>query len=145
MAGGRGSVPRPAATASGAAIEPSAVANHLGLASEEVDEARRAIAANWPRSLDAAYTGPDRDGSALHDVIDSGESEYERVDVSVGIGHAIRSLVPRDGKVLLLLLAFDLTQDEIAASVGVSQMHVSRILRKGGTALTASCGLAMAV
>ena len=44
---------------------------------------------------------------------------------------------------LLLRLACGLTQDEIAGRVGVSQMHVSRILRNAGAALTASCGLAL--
>jgi DNA-directed RNA polymerase specialized sigma subunit len=47
--------------------------------------------------------------------------------------------------VLLLRLACDLSQQEIAAQVGVSQMHVSRILRKAGSALSDSCGLGATV
>jgi len=132
-------------TASGSPIAPDAVADHLGLGSGEVAEARRAIVANRPRSLDAPYTRTDGDGIPLRDVIEAAESEYERIEVSVGIGRAVRKLGPRDGKVLLLRLAFELTQDEIAARIGVSQMHVSRILRNAGVALTASCGLAVGV
>jgi RNA polymerase sigma-B factor len=132
-------------TASGSPIETSAVADHLGLGSEEVAEARRAIAASWPRSLDAPYTASDGDATALGDVIGDDESEYERVEVSIGIGRAVRKLGPRDGKVLLLRLGFELTQDEIAARIGVSQMHVSRILRNAGAALATSCGLAVGV
>jgi hypothetical protein len=44
---------------------------------------------------------------------------------------------------LVLRLAFELTQDEIARRTGISQMHVSRILRNARAVLTASCGLAM--
>jgi RNA polymerase sigma-B factor len=134
---------------SGAVIEPSAVADHLGLGSDEVGEARHAMAANWPRSLDAPNKAADGDGDgdaiALREAIGDDESGYERVEVSVGIGRAVRKLGPRDGKVLLLRLAFELTQDEIAARIGVSQMHVSRILRNAGAALTTSCGLAVGV
>jgi RNA polymerase sigma-B factor len=132
-------------TAPGSAVGTGAVAAHLGLGSEEVAEARRAIEASWPRSLDTPSGGPDGDGTALRDVVGAEDSEYERVEVSVGIGRAVRKLGPRDGKVLLLRLGFELTQDEIAARVGVSQMHVSRILRNAGAALTPSCGLAVAV
>jgi RNA polymerase sigma-B factor len=52
-------------------------------------------------------------------------------------------LKPRDRKILLLRLACGLTQDEIAGRIGISQMHVSRILRNAGVALTTSCGLAV--
>ena len=132
-------------TASGSAVGTRAVAAHLGLGSAEVAEAQSAIEASRPRSLDTPYGGPDGDGAALRDVVGAEDSEYERVEVSVGIERAVRKLGPRDGKVLLLRLGFELTQDEIAARVGVSQMHVSRILRNAGAALTPSCGLAVAV
>lgn len=125
--------------------EPDPIADHLGLDSAEVAEARLAMAAQWPRSLDEPALGPDGGGLALREVIGGEETVYERVAVSVGVGHALRKLGPRDAKVLLLRLRFGLTQDEIAGHVGVSQMHVSRILRNAGAVLTASCGLALAV
>jgi RNA polymerase sigma-B factor len=131
--------------ASGSSVEFDAVTKRLGLGREEVAEARRAIEANSPRSLDAPYAASDGDPIALGDVIGDNEPEFDRVEVSVGIGQAVRTLGPRDGKVLLLRLAFELTQDEIAARIGLSQMHVSRILRNAGAALTSSCGLAMGV
>ena len=111
----------------------------------EVAEARLAIEAQWPRSLDEPTSGSDGDWLALGEVIGRKEPEYERVEVSLGVRRALRKLGPRDAKVLFLRLAFGLTQDEIAGHVGVSQVHVSRILRNAGAVLTASCGLAVAL
>jgi RNA polymerase sigma-B factor len=132
-------------TPPGSLIELDLTAKRLGLESGEVAEARLAIKAQWPRSLDEPTSGSDGDGLALGEVIGREEPEYEGVEVSLGVGRALRKLGPRDAKVLLLRLAFGLTQDEIAGHVGVSQMHVSRILRNARAVLTASCGLAVAV
>ncbi|MFZ0974463.1 MAG: sigma-70 family RNA polymerase sigma factor [Solirubrobacteraceae bacterium] len=127
------------------ATEPDRVADHLGLESAEIAEARLAIEAQWPRSLDEPTSGSDGDGLALGEVIGRKEPEYDRVEVSLGVRRALRKLGPRDTKVLFLRLAFGLTQDEIAGHVGVSQVHVSRILRNAGAVLTTSCGLAVAL
>ena len=122
---------------------PEAIANYLGIDREEVAEARRAREAYSPRSLDASYMAPDGDALALREVIGADDLDYERVEVSIGVQRVLLTLKPRDQKVLLLRLARDLSQGEIAGRVGVSQMHVSRILRKAGEALTVSCGLAV--
>ena len=50
----------------------------------------------------------------------------------------LRRLQPRERKVLLLRFGGELTQDEIARRIGVSQMHVSRILRNATAALAAA-------
>ena len=128
-------------TASGAA-EPAAIANYLGIGREEVTEARRALEADSPRSLDASYIASDGHALPLSEVIGADDLAYARVELSVGIRQALLTLKPRDQKVLLFRLAWEMSQDEIAGRVGLSQMHVSRILRKAGAALTASCGLA---
>ena len=96
-----------------------------------------------PRSLDATHVFRDDHELALREVIGGEEPGYERVEVSVGVRCVLHGLGSRDQKVLLLRLACELTQDEIAGRVGVSQMHVSRILRETGAALTASYGLAV--
>jgi RNA polymerase sigma-B factor len=120
-----------------------AIASYLGIETGEVAEARRALAADSPRSLDDSWTVPDGEGRPLREVVGAEESEYERVEITAGIRRALRTLKPRDQKVLLLRLALGLSQDEIAGRVGLSQMHVSRILRTAGAALTTSCGLAV--
>jgi RNA polymerase sigma-B factor len=125
--------------------EPDAIAAHLDIAPEEVVEARRALETYFLRSLDTAKAPHDDDRRAVREFIGGHEPGYERAEVSVGVRRALDELGPRDQRVLLLRLACDLSQDEIAGRVGVSQMHVSRILRKAGAALTGSCGLAVGV
>jgi len=130
-----------ASTTSGSPPKPEAIAQQLGLAPEQVAEARRALDTYFPRPLDATYSTRDGHQLALGDVIGGPDPGYERVEVSVGVRRALDELAPRDRKVLLLRLACDLPQADIAGRVGVSQMHVSRILRGAGGALTGSCGL----
>jgi RNA polymerase sigma-B factor len=129
-------------SASGSAT-PEAIADYLGIGRDEVAEARQALEASSPRSLEASYGAPDGDTLPLREVIGADDLEYERAELDVGIRRALLTLKPRDQKVLLLRLAAELSQDEIAVRVGVSQMHVSRILRSAGMALTTSCGLAV--
>lgn len=128
---------------SGSLAASEAVAEHLGIAPGQVAEARRALEVYFPASLDAPATAPSGDAIALGEVIGTPERDYERVEVSVGVERTLRVLKPRDRKILMLRLACGLTQDEIAGRVGISQMHVSRILRNAGAALTISCGLAV--
>lgn len=123
--------------------EPEAIAAHLDIAPEEVVEARRALRTYFLRSLESANSPEDDRRRPVREFVGGQEPGYERVEMSVGVRRALDELAPRDQKVLLLRLACELTQDEIAGRVGVSQMHVSRILRKAGAALTGSCGLAM--
>jgi RNA polymerase sigma-B factor len=128
--------------ASGSLARPEAVAAHLGVGVAEVGEARQALAAYRPASLDTPCVPSDGDRMDRRETIGADDSEYERVELSIGVEGALRRLQARDRKILLLRLAFELTQDEIAGRTGISQMHVSRILRNARAVLTASCGLA---
>lgn len=128
---------------SGSPAEPDSIAAHLNIAPEEVVEARRAMETYFLRSLDTTTAPRDDDRRPVREFVGGQEPGYEQAEVSVGIRRALDELGSRDQKVLLLRLACDLSQDEIARRVGVSQMHVSRILRKAGAALTGSCGLAV--
>ncbi|HZE06425.1 MAG TPA: sigma-70 family RNA polymerase sigma factor [Solirubrobacteraceae bacterium] len=129
-------------TVSGSA-KPEAIANYLDIRPEEVLEARCALAAFSPGSLDATHGVPDGNALPLREVIGGDELAYERAEVAIGIRRVLLTLKPRDQKILLLRLGWELSQDDIARRVGLSQMHVSRILRKAGVALSASCGLAV--
>ena len=54
---------------------------------------------------------------------------FDTVEYGAAIAPALKQISERDRKVLHLRFVEDLTQSEIAERVGVSQMHVSRILR----------------
>jgi len=125
----------------GSPAEPEAIAEYLDMSPDEVAEAQGALETYFPGSLDATRTSDDGRELPFSEIIGGPDPGYEQAEVSVGVLRALDGLGPRDQKVVLLRLACDLTQEEIAASVGVSQVHVSRILRKGGAAVSAACGL----
>ena len=64
--------------------------------------------------------------------------KYERVETSVACAPAVRRLPEREHTVLPLRFGGELTQDEIARRIGVSQTQVSRMLRATLTALAAA-------
>jgi RNA polymerase sigma-B factor len=125
----------------GAEGRTAAIAAHLDLTPSEVAEAERAQLAYRPVSLDAPQPSADGQAAAPRDVPAGGSSVYERAAVSVGITSALRGLARRDQTVVLLRLGCDLSQTEIAAHVGVSQMHISRILRATTAVVATACGL----
>lgn len=111
------------------------VATHLGLKLGEVAEARGALNAYRPRSLDTTSAADHGGQLALKETIGDLDPEYERVETSAGCVHALGGLEPRDRKVLLLRFGGELSQHEIAKRIGVSQMQVSRILRNAIAAM----------
>jgi RNA polymerase sigma-B factor len=101
-----------------------------GLSDEEVLEAREAIGAHSASSLSAPVRGGDTDGDAeLGELIGDEDPGFARADDRVMIDALLRHLSVREREILRLRLDEDLTQSEIGQRVGLSQMHVSRILR----------------
>ena len=58
------------------------------------------------------------------------EERYDLVEYTVTIDSAMRALQPRQRIILRLRFSEDMTQGEIAQRLGISQMHVSRLLRQ---------------
>ena len=112
------------------------VAEHTGLSLEEVLEAMEAGSARRPYSLDATV-GPDEDAATLVDTIGDEDPSYETVEYGEAIGRTLELLPERERMILNLRFVEDLTQSEIAARVGISQMHVSRLLRRALDAIRA--------
>ena len=119
-----------------------AIAESLDLDPSDVAEAQEVWAAYRADSLDATPRSGEgiRVGSSMR--VSATGAEYERAELSIGIVRALRGLARRDQTVLLLRLCCDLTQRDIAALVGISQMQISRILRGNRVAVAAACGLA---
>ena len=106
------------------------LASSLGRDIEDVLEAREALRAMRPASLDRpSQAGDDEDESPLARIGDL-DPGYERTDEAVTIGRLVRGLPDRERSILALRYGGDLTQSEIGERLGISQMHVSRLLRR---------------
>jgi RNA polymerase sigma-B factor len=109
---------------------PQQLAEALGRDVEEVLEAREALRAMRPASLDRpSQAAEDEDDMPLQRIGDL-DPEFERTEQAVTIGRLVRDLPERERKILALRFAGDLTQSEIGEELGISQMHVSRLLRR---------------
>jgi RNA polymerase sigma-B factor len=105
------------------------VARHTGLDLEEVLEAMEAASARRPYSLDATV-GPDEDAAVLADTIGDEDPAFQTIEYGEAIARTLELLPERERTILNLRFVEDLTQSEIAERVGISQMHVSRLLRR---------------
>src|SRR3954447_3190991 len=115
----------------GRAPKAKEVAADSGLSVEDVLEALEAGTAFDSISLDAPVSRGEEDSGATY--ADSvGELDYrlELVEYRSVVAATIRALPRREREVLALRFAEDMTQSEIAARIGVSQMHVSRLIRR---------------
>ena len=106
------------------------LAKHLGITVEEVSEALDSASAYSPMALDAPQPGGEDGARVLGDTIGVEDGHYELVELGEAVGPAFRALPAREREIVRLRFLEDLTQSEIAARIGVSQMHVSRLLRR---------------
>jgi RNA polymerase sigma-B factor len=105
------------------------IAERLSVTSEDVLEAMHAAQTHHAVSLDASPVTASDEGAPLGERIGESDPSFEVVEYGEAIGRAMEDVSDRDREVLHLRFVEDLTQSEIAERVGVSQMHVSRILR----------------
>jgi RNA polymerase sigma-B factor len=105
------------------------LAAHLGLDAEAVLEAREALSARMASSLSAPSHHVDDDDEGLEGRLGTEETGYGAVEQRATLDALARTLTPRERQVLHLRFDKDLTQAEIGQIVGLSQMHVSRVLR----------------
>jgi RNA polymerase sigma-B factor len=108
------------------------VASHLHLGTEEVLEGLLAANAYQTLSLDAPQKLHDDEEreDTLGETIGSDDDRFGLVEDDVTLAGVLRTLPERERRILHLRFVEDLTQTEIAAQVGVSQMQVSRLLRE---------------
>ena len=113
----------------GRSPRPSELAKHLDSSVEEIEEALSADGCFSPSSLDRPVS--DEDGSAaLGDLLPSEDADQDAAEARLMLAPAIRRLGERDRLILHLRFFKGMTQEEIAQEIGVTQMHVSRLLTK---------------
>lgn len=105
------------------------LAEHLDLSEDEVLEAMEAGAAYRASSLDAGRSGDD-DGAPLAERLAGGETASRPVELRMLVKQLLGSLPKREAEILRLRFYEELTQSEIAKRLGISQMHVSRLIRR---------------
>lgn len=101
------------------------LAARLDATPEEVLEAREAAQAYSTTSLD---TPINEEGRSPVETVGDTDPSLEIVERWTAIGPSIRDLPERERRVLYMRFFSGMTQSEIADEIGVSQMHVSRIL-----------------
>jgi RNA polymerase sigma-B factor len=106
------------------------LAQYLELDVETVLEALETASAHHTASLDSPRDDGEEESGTLADAFGETDERFELVDAKVTIAAAARHLGARERRVLLLRFVEDLTQSQIATLIGVSQMQVSRILRR---------------
>jgi RNA polymerase sigma-B factor len=104
------------------------VAGYLGITEEEVLEGLEGARAYHATSL-STPVGPDGSGE-LGDTLGREDHEYELAEARIALGPAMARLDEREQKILTLRFYGNLTQTEIAEQIGISQMHVSRLITR---------------
>jgi RNA polymerase sigma-B factor len=114
----------------GRSPSPAELAERLGHSTEEILEAMDAAKAFDAVSLDMPRGGDPDEGSAYAETVGETDDRFEMVEYNAVIGATMKALPDRDRLILRLRFERDLTQSEIADRLGISQMHVSRIIRR---------------
>ncbi len=103
----------------------------IGIAPERVLEAMEAGAAFRVRSLDAPVVGAAGTPMPMYSSVsdDSSLRAFEEVEARATVERLLPLLAPRSRRIVELRFFAERSQKEIAEIVGISQMHVSRLLR----------------
>lgn len=112
------------------------LAEETGIDPELLRETRTLLTAAHPLSMQASSAGSDT--SELGDTLGREDEGLSRAETRSTIRRLSSSLDPRDRRILALRFGLERTQVEIAEAVGVSQMQVSRLLRRALTSMQTS-------
>ncbi len=107
---------------------PRELAEAIGCSIEEIVEGIESSNAYSTLSLDAS--DDTEDSSSMLDAIGVEDENLEHVEIRESLKPLLDALEPREKKILLLRFFKNKTQTQIAEEIGVSQMHVSRLLSR---------------
>jgi RNA polymerase sigma-B factor len=119
------------------------LAEYLELSTEDVIDALQAIQAYESLSLDAPRPGATDEATSYGDAMGEEDVRYELVELDATVSAVLGRIPQRERQILRMRFVEDLTQTEIAERVGISQMQVSRLLRRSLDqlrAMTSSAG-----
>ncbi|MEU1616493.1 RNA polymerase sigma factor SigF [Streptomyces sp. NPDC005722] len=106
------------------------LAARMGIGEEEVLEAMVAANAYSASSLDAPATEDEDGGTAWAERLGYDDGAFGRIEDIEAVKPLIRELTERERLILSLRFGDELTQAEIGARLGISQMQVSRLLSR---------------
>jgi RNA polymerase sigma-B factor len=106
------------------------IADRAQISEDEAVEALQAVEASRTVSLDVPVSGEDGDAPSAAETVGRVDPRLESIDAQLDVRDALGVLDERERRCVRLRFADDLTQEEIAGQLGVSQVHVSRILRR---------------
>jgi RNA polymerase sigma-B factor len=103
------------------------LAEHLGVGEDDVVEAMESGHAYRALSLHAPIAG-DETGTELADVLGGLDPDLENVENREALRPLIAKLPVREQRIIVMRFFGNMTQSQIAVQLGISQMHVSRLL-----------------
>ncbi|MGW5372672.1 SigB/SigF/SigG family RNA polymerase sigma factor [Streptomyces sp. NPDC004009] len=108
---------------------PADIAAHTGLTEEEVAAGMEALESFSTLSLDAELSSGD-DGYSLADTLGAADGAFDVVVDREAAKEGLRRLPERERAILYMRFFEDMTQSRIADRLGISQMHVSRLISR---------------
>jgi RNA polymerase sigma-B factor len=105
------------------------IATHTGLTEAEVRLGQGALEAYTAWSLDAVPGHP-TDGHPLTDTLGDIEPDFDLIVDREALRPLLRALPEREREILYMRFFCEMTQAGIGARLGVSQMHVSRLITR---------------
>lgn len=111
----------------GRAPRPTEIAAQLGIDVAAVLEGLEAADAYRSSSLDEMLSS-EAGSATVGELVGEADAELDRVDTQETLRPALADLPERERTIVMLRFFGNMTQTQIAEQVGVSQMHVSRLL-----------------
>ncbi|MFC9627990.1 RNA polymerase sigma factor SigF [Streptomyces mirabilis] len=105
------------------------IAEHAGMSEEDVRAGLEALESFTALSLDAQVSGSD-DGYSLSDALGSADPALDIVIDREAVKPRLQALPERERTILYMRFFGDMTQSRIADELGISQMHVSRLISR---------------